>query len=328
METAGTVLGPVPPGDVLRLEWYRLSLFLGVRDAARLSATPLRCVNLLRPLAEGQAALCEAHAVAADLEALLGRAAGPEFSRLTTPDPPTFESSVKALQALQSELHTEMRYVYGPDWEVKPGKLVSKKGTWLKTCTMFSWEIQEGPNANKLYLPHGIVMPILQMGRVTDPKEKKRHEWSMQHLCVWLKPSITQTLEARRFCWFAYWPHWEDKGHVIVPATDTWLKRTTQMSGELQPFELIYVPKGLQVRLERRAEVVEEEWEKFRHAHVHLHRKVTLVMPVVTVKQDQFDIFVGHDDADMTALQGWAPPQSSINILGKGAARKPQSHAG
>merc|ERR1712066_250374 len=96
--------------------------------------------------------------------------------------------------------------------------------------------------------------------------------------------------------WFVYWPHFEEKGLNAVAVADTWLKRTTQMSGDLQPFELIYVPKGLTLRLSQEPLSVEEEWEKYRHQHVHLHRRVVLVAPPLTVKQDQYDIFVGQGD--------------------------------
>merc|ERR1711874_20181 len=99
--------------------------------------------------------------------------------------------------------------------------------------TLFSWEI---PAGEKLYLPEGIALPVMQIGRVADPLEINLHEWSTQHLRVWLKPSIVKTLEARRNVWFVYMPHFEGEGTVIVAAVDTWLKRSTQMSGELQPF--------------------------------------------------------------------------------------------
>ncbi|CAE8591005.1 unnamed protein product, partial [Polarella glacialis] len=137
------------------------------------------------------------------------------------------------------------RYVYGPDWEVKPGKLVSKKGTWLKSSTHFSWELPEASGkSQKLYLPQGVSMPVVQIGKVTDSDELKRHEWVNQHLRVWMKPAIIRAVEARRGTWFVYWPHFEDNGLTIIATVDTWLKRSTQMSGELQPFELIYVPRG------------------------------------------------------------------------------------
>lgn len=196
------------------------------------------------------------------------------------------------LRTLEESLHLEMRYVYGLDWEMKPGKLVSKKGTWLKTNTCFSWELRDGPE--KLYLPQGVVMPVMQIGKVVDEMELKRHDWAVQHLRVWMKPSIVRTLEARRHVWFIYFPHWEGTGLAITALADTWLKRTTQMSGELQPFELIYVPKGLPVRLAQSPSPVDEEWEKYRHQHVHMHRKVTLIAPPLTVKQDQYDIYVGQ----------------------------------
>merc|ERR1711957_759046 len=101
--------------------------------------------------------------------------------------------------------------------------------------------------------PHSVIMPVLQIGRITDPLELKRHEWTTQHFRVWVKPAIVQTLEVRRNIWFVYWPHWQCDGLTIVPVIDTWLKRSTQMSGEVQPFELVYVPKGLPVRLSSEA---------------------------------------------------------------------------
>lgn len=207
----------------------------------------------------------------------------------------TWKAASDTLQTLEGTLHTEMRYIYWPDWELKPGKLVSKKGTWLKHTTQFSWQL---PESEKYYLPLGIVMPVLQIGRVVDQEELGRHDWSIQHLRIWLKPSIMRSLEARRGSWFIYWPHWEDHGNIIIAGADTWLKRTTQMSGDLQPFELIYVPQGLQVRLAKQAENVEEEWEKYRHQHVHLHRKIALAAPPVTVTKDKYDIFVGQDAGD------------------------------
>lgn len=213
---------------------------------------------------------------------------------------PTWQGAWEQLRTIEAALHTEMRYVYGPDWEVKPGKCVSKKGTWLKRTTQFSWEVKE---SQKLYIPPGIVMPVLQIGQVTDKAELKRHEWGAQHLRVWLKPPIVRTLEQRRGTWFVYWPHWEDEGLQIVAAVDTWLKRTTQMSGELQPFELIYVPRGMALKLAREPEAVDEQWEISRHAHVHQHRKVVLGAPPLTVKQDKYDIFVGHAEERLHSMR-------------------------
>jgi hypothetical protein len=213
--------------------------------------------------------------------------------------PLAWQPAWERLQSLEVAMHTEMRYVYGPDWEVKPGKLVSKKGTWLKPNCRFSWELTEG---QKLYLPQGVVMPVLQIGAVSDPEELKRHEWVPQHLRVWMKPPIVRAVENRVGVWFIYWPHFEDKGKVVVAAADTWLKRTTQMSGDLQTFELIYVPKGLSVRLSSEPSNVEEEWEKYRHQHVHLHRRVVLAEPPLTMKQDQYDIFVGQGEDRLHAL--------------------------
>jgi len=213
---------------------------------------------------------------------------------------PTWQGAWEELRTMEAALHTEMRYIYGPDWEVKPGKCVSKKGTWLKRTTQFSWEVKE---AHKLYIPPGVVMPVLQIGQVTDQVEIKRHEWGGQHLRVWLKPPIVRSLEQRRGTWFVYWPHWEDDGLQIVAAADTWLKRTTQMSGELQPFELIYVPRGMAIKLAREPEAVDEQWEKARHAHVHQHRKVILGAAPLTVKQDKYDIFVGHAEDRLYSMR-------------------------
>ncbi len=40
-------------------------------------------------------------------------------------------------------------------------------------------------------------MPVLQIGRITDLVELRRHEWSTLHHRVWVKPAIIQTLEVR-----------------------------------------------------------------------------------------------------------------------------------
>lgn len=84
---------------------------------------------------------------------------------------------------------------------------------------------------------------------------------------------------------------------VHSPCEDSWLKRSCQMSGELQNFELIYVPKGVcpakprplipgvPIYLSKAVDLVDEvraayatcvgleDWEIARHQHVHLHRK-------------------------------------------------------
>jgi hypothetical protein len=207
--------------------------------------------------------------------------------------PPSVAAAREELASLEAKLKCEMRYVHRPDWELKPGRLITRKGTWLKRSTAFSWEI---PQKEKMYVPEGVGLPILQIGPVTDQVELKRHEWSAQHALVWMKPPIIEKLEARRDVWFVYWPHWESnfkgKGSVIASSVDTWLKRTTGMSGEMQPFELIYVPKGMIVNLARDPEEVDEEWELKRHGHVHQHRKVILSSHPKCIRRDQFDIFV------------------------------------
>lgn len=230
-----------------------------------------------------------------DLEQLLF-----EANRVVGAMPSCMQESRDRLTALQADLHTEMRYVHGPDWELKPGRLISRKGTWLKTSTRFSWEL--GPE-EKLYVPEGVAVPVLQIGRVNDVAELKLHEWSSQHSVVWLKPALLAAIEARRHVWFVYWPHFEDgaqlgfeggEGFGLCCTSDTWLKRTTQMSGELQPFELLYVPTGTMLTLAKPAELVEEAWEKNRHAHVHQHRKVTLLGEPVTIRRDKYDILTGQ----------------------------------
>lgn len=292
----------------------RLLLFLGARDSARVAAiTPAHHKRLSASVAQ----LRKAEEVGVDsaarekeldalmmqesmlvLERLLG-----EASKTTGSAPPeSISAAHHQVSALEAAMHTEMRYVHGPDWEVKPGKLISKKGTWLKRTTRFSWEIAPG---DKLYLPEGVALPVLQIGRVTDTSELKLHEWSAQHLRVWLKPPIVRTMETRKDVWFVYWPHFEgeETGTVIVATADTWLKRSTQMSGELQPFELVYVPKGMLIHLSKVPAPVDEEWEKNRHAHVHQHKKVTLAAQPLTMRRDKYDIFVGQPEDKIRAKQ-------------------------
>jgi len=207
----------------------------------------------------------------------------------------SFDKSLNELANLETALHTEMWYLYGPDWELKPGKLISRKGTWLKKSTRFSWEVAEN---DKLYCPHGLAMPMLQIGKITSQVELTRHEWSGQHRSVWLTPAIIRSLEARRGVWFVFGPHWEVVGNEIIATVDTWVKRSCQMSGELQPFEMIYMPKDLSMQLACQPELVEEEWEKFRHPHVQQHRKITLASAPLTVKQEKYDIFVGQAEGN------------------------------
>jgi len=214
-------------------------------------------------------------------------------SQLQANDPRSWQAAWEELRSLETSLHTEMRYIYAPDWDLKPGKLISKKGTWLKPNAKFSWELTD---KQKLYLPQGVIMPVLQISKVTDAAELKRHEWVAQHLRVWLKPPIVSSLEARRNCWFVYLPHWEERGIVITAAADTWLKRATSMSGDLQPFELIYVPKGAAINLSRPPAEVDEDWEKFRHQHVHLHRKVLLASPPLTIRKEKHEVFIRQAD--------------------------------
>lgn len=292
----------------------RLLLLLGARSAARIVTTcraasqrygglvPLQRKAEADPAKyqqdlEAQAAIASLELVLAEAHQALTPPASEGSSEHTQKGlmaaTSTFDGALKELEKLESTLHTEMRYLYGPDWDLKPGKLISKKGTWLKKSTGFSWDVSD---SDKYYLPNGISMPALQIGKVTDPVELKRHEWSRQHQRIWLKPTIIDSLEARRGVWFIYGPHWEVVGNEIVALLDTWLKRSCQMSGELAPFELIYVPKDLSVRLKCRPEAVEEEWEKFRHPHVHQHMKVTLDAAPLTVKQEKYDIFVGMSD--------------------------------
>lgn len=240
----------------------------------------------------------EYHQAAASLDLALAEAAEADECEVR---PATLEACWEQLRSIEVATHTEMKYVYGPDWDVKPGKLVSRKGTWLKPNTQFSWELQGG---QKLYLPHGVAVPVLQIGNVADQTELRRHEWGGQHLRVWLKPTIVRTLEERQGVWFVYWPHFEDRGQVVVAVADTWLKRTTQMSGELQPFELIYVPRGLALRLSGPPCEVEEEWEKNRHQHVHLHRCLRLSSAPLTIKQDQYDIFIGQSEENVGVRAG------------------------
>lgn len=299
--SAGLTL-PWPQEDILRL--LRL---LGTRDSARLAACnrSLR-KRLQKPVSHMRR--CEADPAAAaeheqvldmsealqDLDGLLDQAACAAAGEPL----PSLSAALEQLSALEAVLHTEMRYVHGPDWELKPGRLITRKGTWLKHTTRFSWEI---PANEKLYLPEGVALPVLQIGRVVDKSELSLHEWSCQHLRVWLKPSILRSIESRADYWFVYWPHFDSEGLVVVAAADTWLKRSCQMSGELQPFELIYVPKGVVIHLEREPEIVDEEWETGRHAHIHQHRKLVLASPPRTMRRDKYDILIGQPEEKLPA---------------------------
>eukprot|EP00929_Paragymnodinium_shiwhaense_P045319 TRINITY_DN23172_c0_g1_i2.p1 TRINITY_DN23172_c0_g1~~TRINITY_DN23172_c0_g1_i2.p1 ORF type:complete len:313 (+),score=67.24 TRINITY_DN23172_c0_g1_i2:98-1036(+) len=297
-----TLAAPWPQEDILRL-----MRCLAVRDCARLAGCDRRLRKRLQaPVAELRRSEAEPAASAEheqvlemtealhDLEHLLDEAtcaAGGEPL-------PSLSAALEQLSALEAVLHTEMRYVHGPDWEMKPGRLITRKGTWLKHTTRFSWEI---PSNEKLYLPEGVALPVLQIGRVVDKNELKLHEWSSQHLRVWLKPSIVRSIESRNDYWFVYWPHFDHEGTVVVAAADTWLKRSCQMSGELQPFELIYVPKGVAIHLAREPELVDEEWEVSRHAHIHQHRKLLLAAPPLTMRRDKYDIFIGQPEDKLPA---------------------------
>lgn len=293
---------PWPQDDLLRL--LRL---LDVRDAARLAGcSRALSKRLKKPVAELRRKEAEPAAAAeheqllemdealGDLEGLLDQASCAAAGDVL----PSLSAALEQLSALEAVLHTEMRYVHGPDWDVKPGRLISRKGTWLKNTTRFSWDI---PHGEKLYLPEGVALPVLQIGRVVDKAELALHEWSNQHLRVWLKPSILRTIESRLDHWFVYWPHFEGEGTVVMAAADTWLKRSCQMSGEMQPFELVYVPKGVVIHLARAPEVVDEEWETCRHAHVHQHRKLVLAAPPLTMRRDKYDIFIGQPEDKIPA---------------------------
>lgn len=216
------------------------------------------------------------------------------IDNIAMPEPQAWRSSVSLLDSLEVALHTSMRYVYSPDWEVRAGRMISKKGTWLKTTTKFSWEVSEPDE--KIYIPQGVAMPVIQIGHVTDPEEIVRHDWTLQHLVVWLKPSIVETLKRRADTWYVYYPHFYQEDVLTITAqVDTWFKRSCQMSGEMQPFELIYVPRGVQIKLACPAEVVDEEWEKTRHGHIASHRKVTFASPPLKVRQGKYEIFVSQE---------------------------------
>merc|ERR550514_2528717 len=104
------------------------------------------------------------------------------------------------------------------------------------------------------------------MSRVRDPYERKRHEWGSQHLRCWLSSNVMRALQSRQCTWFVYWPHWiEVSGNMLVADGNTWLKRTCQMSWELQPFELIFIPKDFRLVTIEPASAVTDPWEKSRH---------------------------------------------------------------
>eukprot|EP00928_Gymnodinium_smaydae_P063417 TRINITY_DN46995_c0_g1_i1.p1 TRINITY_DN46995_c0_g1~~TRINITY_DN46995_c0_g1_i1.p1 ORF type:complete len:352 (-),score=69.72 TRINITY_DN46995_c0_g1_i1:111-1073(-) len=296
----------------------RLAHFLGAKSCAALRAVNVehnaRLANTVGHLRQFEEAAdaetrqqcmqaCEVEEALRNLESLLEEAQSSPAGL-----PPSEAAAAEQLANLEVLYRTEMRYVHGPDWEITPGRLISRKGTWLKVGTRFSWEL--GPS-EKTYVPQGVALPVMQIGRVTDPAELNLHEWASQHYQVWLKPPVLATLEARKHRWFVYWPHWEEgsargwegEGTVIFCTADTWLKRSTHMSGELQPFELIYVTKGMMVRLARDPEEVDEAWEKGRHAHVDKHRKLTLDGEPLTMRREKYDIFVGQPEPGRTAVR-------------------------
>jgi hypothetical protein len=291
---------PWPEEDLLRL-----LQFLGAKASARLSgvSTSLRrrLTDPVSRLRQSEAVLGGQQDVQRKLlqmeEALSNLEHNIADASAAIGPPSSFAGACENLRVMEKRFDYAMRYVHGPDWELKPGRLITKKGTWLKSTTRFSWEV---PNNEKLYVPEGVGIPILQIGRVIDPEEIKLHEWSEQHLRVWMPPDIIKRLEARRMVWFIYWPHWKSdaapvEGNVAIgAASDTWLKRTTGMSGEMQPFEMIYVPRGMKLTLSCQPEVVDEEWEVNRHSHVHQHRKVTLSEYPTCIRRDKYDILVGQ----------------------------------
>jgi len=306
------VANPLDPALAARnsLVWpeddsLRLVCLLAARGVAPLVAASRAMQNLYFDFADLQRKAeldpakslqaLDAHDVSMNLEHVLAEAT----ERLSAPcagslgaAPSTVQTSLTQLSNLEGLLHTEMQYIYAHDWELKPGRLISRKGTWMKSSTRFSWEIHED---DKHYIPHGVALPALQIGRVTDQVELQRHDWSGQHLRVWLNPVILQSLRDRHNTWFIYSPHWEVQGNVITATADTWLKRSCQMSGEMQPFELIYVPQGIPVQLKGEPEFVDEPWEQSRHQHVTQHRKIILPSLPMTVRQDKIDMFYGQE---------------------------------
>lgn len=210
------------------------------------------------------------------------------------PETLSWSDAWTGLGDLEKSLQTELRYIYGPDWEIRPREITSKKGTWIKSTTQFSWELTDG---EKLYVPHGIVMPVLQCCTVKDSFELNRHQWGPQHLRIWMKPTLVRTLDARRPLWYLFWPHWSEDGPnandiTITAMQDTWLKRSTQMSKDMAPFELIYVPQGQRLSLGGAPALVDEPWEVNRHPYVHEHRKILVRSPLVTVKRDKHDVLI------------------------------------
>jgi len=235
------------------------------------------------------------------------RAAGQDIASYNMPADGAFTKAAADLLSLEQSLDHEIYYVYAHDWELRPGRLDSKKGTWVKQCTKFSWELNQN---QKFYVPQGVAMPVQQIARVIDPEELMRHEWGSHHLRVWLKPSVLHVLAERSNNWFVYWPHFEDRGDLRIAANcDTWLKRTTQMSNDMQNFELVYVPKHVPLQLACGASLVEEPWEKNRHQHVHLHRMVRLAAPPMTVKQENYEILIGQGfNREESVLSGMSLP--------------------
>lgn len=179
-------------------------------------------------------------------------------------------AEVQALDPVDATIWKELEiwYVFAPDWEVRSHELQSKKGTWVKGTTAFSWE--QTPST-KLYLAPGVVMPVATVANVIG-EEKTRHAWSEQHKRVWLKPAILKELWDLQNAWYFYAPHFAQRGDSLVALQDTFLKRTCQMSWDLRDFEKVAIDAH-QIMYVSDVKTVTEPWEVKRHAHVDQHRR-------------------------------------------------------
>lgn len=292
-----------------RTDFHRLISMLAVRDIGSMAAT---CSGLKRKFqgmtenvrggGDELQLMLSAEQLLSDVETLLAVGAemegdgGPE-SLPKAEDSASLDAKVFEATAVAKEI--EKAYIYLPDWQIKPNQIVAHKGSWIKVSTQFSWELQP---QHKLYVPAGMAVPVLHTSRVRDAAERGRHEWTRHHSQIWITSKAAKALQARRGVWFVYAPCVEvDPQNPLVAKfkENSWIKRSCQLSGELELFELMCVPQGFRIYLRSPPSQVTEPWEMHRHAHTHLHLRLHLDTEPVTkpiiCDGEKYEFFLGQE---------------------------------
>jgi len=188
----------------------------------------------------------------------------------------------------------EMWYIYHPDWKIQGSSIVAEKGTWLKKSTKLSWDAAADEVMH--YVPIKAVIPFLKISNVADAVERNRHQYSKIHRRLWVHPEVIKQLDDRLHCFYIYWPHWTlDVGGSsvsIIANQMTYLKRSTGMSWDLQPWEMILCVEGQRVVLAERPCAVTEAFEKNRHKYVHEHRRVRLDKAPRILRGEKYSVIV------------------------------------